>query len=70
MFDYINFPSFTHTTGMTHFLDLRVISLAEHVAHSRGRKIHIRFSCGNLKKEQIGRTRVRWRDDIGIDLKK
>jgi len=55
---------------MTHFLDLRVISLAEHVAHSRGRKIHIRFSCGNLKKEQIGRTRVRWRDDIGIDLKK
>jgi len=22
VFDYITFPSFTHTTGMTHFLEL------------------------------------------------
>ena len=24
MFDYIQFPSFTHTTGMTHFLDINI----------------------------------------------
>jgi len=48
----------------------RVISLAEHVAHSGRRKIHIGFSCGNLKKEQIGRPRIRWKGDIGSDLKK
>ena len=39
MFDYIPSPSFTHTTGMTHFLDPRIqlvifIDLSMHVKNS------------------------------------
>jgi len=49
-----------YLTNVVMIIKSRVISLAEHVAHSGGRKIHIGFSCGNLKKEQLGRTRARW----------
>ena len=34
VFDYIHFPSFTHTTGMTHFLNLNFNLLTPNVNYS------------------------------------
>ena len=36
VFDYIPFPIFTHTTGMTHFLASRVqLQTAQHSSHNK-----------------------------------
>ena len=39
------------------------------MAHRGGGKIHIGFSCGNLKKEQIGRTKLDGRMILELILK-